>query len=230
MNSVVPRDRSLVDLFSRARTSDLEVLADIITDRGNGRVALDAGAKALILECQKQGTLRFIPKILEVEICAYGSNSLDNLFKSKARSYEEIAIDVAKNLGGKPSSDDDIFAIEDMVTRQAEIKYKSKGAGGVAPSDVMDRIIQGLISQSGASIASIVSTDVMVSMVGATIGRVAAIAAPPLAVGAAVYTVYNAVGPAFRIAIPAVLQIAKIRRSQFDADFAAYTEGLRACL
>lgn len=36
MESVVPRDRSISDLLSRAASADLEVLADLITDSGKG--------------------------------------------------------------------------------------------------------------------------------------------------------------------------------------------------
>ena len=42
MDLVVPRNRELTDLLSKASSEDLNVLADLITDGGKGRLALDS--------------------------------------------------------------------------------------------------------------------------------------------------------------------------------------------
>ncbi|MBN6717213.1 hypothetical protein JSY17_24750 [Pseudomonas capsici] len=59
-------------------------------------------------------------------------------------------------------------------------------------------------------------------------GRVLSMVAAPLAIGG--LAIYQASSPAFRITIPAVLHIAKLRRARYDQDFEAYTEKLNACL
>ena len=82
MEFVVPRNRSLVDLLSNASSADLDVLADLITDNGKGRVALDNKVKATILNRKGQGKLQSIPDVLEAEIRSFCSNSIATLFRS----------------------------------------------------------------------------------------------------------------------------------------------------
>lgn len=234
MEFVVPRNRSLTDLFSQATSSDLEVLADLITDNGKGRVALDSGVKAVILKRREVGSLQSIPDVLEAEIRAFGGNSLANLRRSEGVGYEELVIDVAKKLGGKPAPNDDIFALEDIVIAKAIDKYAPEGAkalavGGVALSDLLGQIVQGLAMVSGAVTGAMATAGAMgiADVVGI---RATAMLFPPLTFAAAGLAVFQAAGPAFRITVPAVLQVARIRRSRFDADFASYAEGLHACL
>lgn len=234
MELVVPRCRSLTDLFSHAASSDLEVLADLITDNGKGRVALDSGVKAIILKRQEKGSLQSIPDVLEAEIRAFGGNSMANLRRPDGVGYEEIVIDVAKKLGGNPLTDNDIFALEEIAITKAVDKYapdgvKALAVGGVALSDLLGQIVQGLAVASSAVTGAIATAGAM-GMAEVIGTRAATVLFPPLTLAAAGFAVFQAAGPAFRITIPAVLQVAKIRRIRFDADFSAYTEGLRACL
>lgn len=234
MELVVPRCRSLTDLFSQAASSDLEVLADLITDNGKGRVALDSGIKAIILRRREKGDLQSIPDVLEAEIRTFGGNSLANWRRSEGVDYVALVSDVAKKLGGKPVSNDDIFALEDIVITKAIDKYAPDGAkalavGGVTLSDLLGQIVHGLTAAASAVSSAIAAagTAGIVDVIGT---RATAMLFPPLALTAIGLTAFQAAGPAFRITVPAVLQVAKIRRSRFDADFATYTEGLRACL
>lgn len=229
MELVVPRNRSLTDLLSQATSSDLEVLADLITDSGKGRVALDSGIKAIILNRREAGNLQSISDVLEAEIRAFGGNSLLNLGRSKSVDYKKIVIDVAKELGGKIDFDSDIFAIEEIAIKEAIRKYKKTPVDkDVSRSVLLEQIVQGLVKGSGAFVGTI-ATMGGIGAAEAVVTRAASLLFPPLTLAAASGAAFQALGPAFRITIPAVLQVAKIRRSRFDADFASYTEGLRAC-
>ncbi len=234
MEFVVARCRPLADLLSRATSSDLEVLADLITDNGKGRVALDSKVKALILTHRQQGTLQEIASVLEAEIRAFAGNSVLNLFRSNAVSYDVLAADVARKLGGKPQDGDDIFAVEEIIIREAIAKSAPEQAGflqqgGAALSALLGHIVQNWAAASG-TIVGTVAAGGAAGVAGVIGGRVATLALPPLAIVAAGATLFQAAGPAFRITVPAVLQVAKIRRSQVDAEFNHYVEGLRACL
>lgn len=234
MELVVPRCRSLTDLFSQGASSDLEVLADLLTDNGKGRVALDGGVKAIILKRRENGNLQSIPDVLEAEIRTFGGNSLANRSRPEGVDYNELVIDVAKKLGGQPVPNDDIFALEDIVITKAIDKYapdaaKALAVGGVALSDLLGQIVQGLAVASGA-VTGVIATAGAMGLADVIGTRAATMLFPPLSLAAAGFALFQAVGPAFRITIPAVLQVAKIRRTRFDADFSAYTEGLRACL
>ncbi|QEI06335.1 hypothetical protein FXN63_11200 [Pigmentiphaga aceris] len=234
MELIVPRDRSLTDLFSMAIPPDLEVLADLITDKGNGRVALDGQVKTTILKHREQKTLCEIASVLEAEIRAFGGNSLINLFRSSGVTYREIAVDVAKKLDGKPKPDDDVLAIEEIIIEQSIRQFVPEGGESpfysrAAVSELLKQIVAGLAGAS-STVAGIAATGGTAAIVGAVGGRAAALALPPAAIAIAGLTLFQAVGPAFRITVPAVLQVAIIRRARFDADLETYCEGLRECL
>jgi uncharacterized protein YaaW (UPF0174 family) len=234
MEFVVPRDRSLSNLLSNAASADLETLADLITDNGKGRLALDSDVKQTILTRKVQGRLTSITGLMEKEIRAFGSNTIASVFGSESVSYLELARDVAKKLDGKPSAHDDIFAIEEIVIRQAVQKYMGNEAlddylktGNVV--GYVTQLVKTLISAAG-TIAGIAATGGGVGLASVFGSRVLSLVAPPLAIGSAGLAIYEASSPAFRITVPAVLEIAKIRRARYEQDFAAYTEKLKACL
>lgn len=231
MEFVVPRARHLPDLLANASSADLDVLADLITDSGSGRVALDSKVKNTILAHQANGTLQSIPDVLDSEIRAFGSNSIATLFRSEGVSYRELATDAAKQLNGKLSESFDIFEVEKVLVYQAVEKYAGvKGVldyattlGYAAP------VVRGLISAAGRA-SGILAAGGAAGIAGSVGGRLLSIAVPPLVVVAAGTTIFQAASPAFRITVPAVLQIAKIRQARYEADFAAYKEELRACM
>ncbi|WP_285374263.1 hypothetical protein [Pseudomonas sp. lyk4-TYG-107] len=234
MEFVVPRDRPLSDLLSSASSADLEVLAALITDNGKGRIALDSSIKTLILKRLAQGNLQSIADVFETEIRAFGSNSIANLFRSEGVEYSELVADVAKKLDGKPAEARDIFALEDIVIQQAARKYLEKDVpiealSGAALTAYIGQIVSTLIAAAGTA-AGFAATGGAAGIASAIGGRLVTLVAAPLAVGAAGATLIQATAPAFRITVPAVLQVAKIRRIQFEADLAAYKENLRACL
>lgn len=99
MDFVVPRNRELSDLLANASSEELEVLADIITDGGKGRVALDSEVKSKIVGRRATGTLQSIPEVMIAEIRAFGGNSIANAFRSGGVSYRELIVDVARELG-----------------------------------------------------------------------------------------------------------------------------------
>lgn len=231
MATVVPRDLPLIDLLSKASSDDLNVLADLITDDGKGRVALDSKVKITILNHRKKGSLQSIPNVLEAEIRAFGSNSIANIFRSDSVSYLELATDVAKKLDGKPTPSHDVLAIEQIVMRQALSKY----AGVKSFSDYaalagqVAQVVKMLVS-TASGLGGIAATGGAAAAMSAIGGRLISLAAPPLAVAATGATIFQAASPAFRITVPAVLQIARIRQLRFEADLAAYQEKLRSCL
>lgn len=214
MEFVVPRARPLPDLLSSASSADLNMLADLITDNGKGRVALDRKVKSTILSHQAKGTLQSIPEILDAEIRAFGSNSIATMFRSGGVSYLELATDVAKKLDGKLSKDLDILDIEEVVVRQAVKKFA--GVKGGMDYAVMLGYVRRIV------LSGIAATEVASA-------RLLLMSVPSLAVAAGA-TLFQAAEPAFRITVPAVLQVAKIRQARYEADFAAYKEKLRACM
>ncbi|MEE4914939.1 hypothetical protein V2K41_11710 [Pseudomonas alliivorans] len=209
-------------------------MADLITDNGKGRVALDSDVKATIMTRKVQGRLQSISGLLEKEIRAFGSNTIASAFRTESIDYLELATDVAKKLDGKPSEQDDIFAIEEIIIRQAMDKYMGDEAlkdylSGGNLAGYINEMVKTLMLSAG-SLGGMAATGGGAGFASALGGRVLSMVAAPLAIGAAGLAIYQASSPAFRITIPAVLQIAKLRRARYDQDFEAYTEKLKACL
>ncbi|MCC4618406.1 hypothetical protein LL972_20835 [Xanthomonas campestris pv. asclepiadis] len=234
MDSSVPRDRPLAELLSQASSEDLDVLADLITDNGKGRLALDSGIKALIVKRKAEGALQSIADVLKKEICDFGGNTLMNTYRSSGVEYLELARDVAKKLGGKIPEGANVFTLEALALAGAIGKYSpddaaAEGAGETPPNSVIDKVVRQLLQNAGTA-AGFASAGGVAGFASALGTRAASLIAAPVAVGAAGYSLYEATGPAFRITVPAVLQIAKIRRKRIDADFQHYSERLKACL
>jgi hypothetical protein len=87
MDFSVPRNRPLAELLSQASSEDLDILADLITDNGKGRLALDSGIKAIIVKRKADGSLQSIADVLENEIRAFGGNTLMNTYRSSGVEY-----------------------------------------------------------------------------------------------------------------------------------------------
>ncbi|WP_448478791.1 hypothetical protein [Pseudoxanthomonas mexicana] len=233
MELMVPRNRDLTDLLTRASSSDLNVLADLITDFGKGRVALDNLIKRHILMHKEIGDLQDISDVLAREICAFGGNTFANAWRQGGVAYKELAMDVANKLGAKTREEMDVFAIEGAAISKA-LEDASGGNSitvprtGVDLASTLGPIISALVT-NGGSITGVLAAGGASGVATAIGGRAATLAAPPLAIAAAGATVLQAASPAYRITVPAVLQIAKIRRLQFDTDLATYREALHAC-
>jgi uncharacterized protein YaaW (UPF0174 family) len=252
MGTIVERNRPLRELLSLARPEALAVLADILTDHGKGRVSLGEEAKARILHHQSQGSLAGIAAELEDEICRFGGNTLVNAVRSRGVAYEELARDVAGKLGLKVAKASDTHTVEDAVIdhalktelqaldeagRRAFLIDRGEGRHAAPPppdaNTASGRLVQALgsagaasltagLALSSAGVASVVRTGVTV--VG---GRALAAVNPVLVVGAAVY---EASGPAFRVTVPLVVQVACIRRARMAHEFQYFRERLNACL
>lgn len=226
MELVVPRNRELSDLLSHAPSADLDVLADLITDNGNGRISLSDQIKAIILKRKKQGNLQDIPDVLEAEIRAFGGNTLVNVFRPEGISYQELAKDVAKKLNGTPTKESDIFSIEDVVIKQAISKFSDDKVTVESLNNAALIDYLGPLLTASRAAVDIIASGRAAWAAGSVKGILATLNATSLTVAASAAPSF----PAFRITIPAVLQIAKIRRIRYESDFAAYTETLQACL
>lgn len=234
MELVVPRNRELSDLLSRASSEDLNVLADLITDFGRGRVALNDLRKRHILMHQEMEDLQAISETLAFEICAYGGNTIVNTLRKEGVPYHELATDVSRKLGGKPSKELDVFAIEDVAIAAA-VDFKADGNLVALPrkaddlANVLKPLIAAMVSSAG-TLTGIAMSGGTSGLFAAAGGRVSALAAGPVGILAATAAAaLQAASPAYRITVPAVLQIAKIRRLQFDTDLTTYRRALLAC-
>jgi uncharacterized protein YaaW (UPF0174 family) len=99
---LINQGRSIDELLKIASHEELSAIANIITDNGQGRIALDSAVKNAILKHQEKRQLFEIAHLLAKEIRAFGSNSIASIVRrGEPIPYLEVALDVAKKLGVK---------------------------------------------------------------------------------------------------------------------------------
>jgi uncharacterized protein YaaW (UPF0174 family) len=90
---------SLSEVLQRADVEDLDVLTDYITDRGEGRLALDGDVCKRLVRCKQAGRYSESDRdLIGQEIRAFGGNTMINLFRREGIKYEELVVDVASHL------------------------------------------------------------------------------------------------------------------------------------
>lgn len=273
---LVDRNLPLSALFERAEERELRVLADLITDKGKGRLMLDKHLKELILSFQMRNKLHELSDILAKEICAFGSNSAVNVIRrGEAAQYHAVLNDVAKILCAKSKKKTDVYLLERGVL--AALIYKavngksddelhvelkcdnrksnaliaksihntSKGKREHLVETILDlfdiELVEKLVGHaltekyilmlcsgigavtSGGSAAGIMATAKLAAGVAVRFNPFAAVAS-----GAA--SAFSLSGPAFRVVIPAVVQIALIRYHQIALETHQFCTELESCL
>lgn len=114
----INRNLPLPELLKVASREDLTILADIITDNGDGRMMLSSERKEVIIFHKDRDKLSDITLDLTQEICTFAGNTFINLFRSKPIDYIDVARDVAKKLGVKITKDTSIIEIEELIIKQ----------------------------------------------------------------------------------------------------------------
>lgn len=102
-------------LLKNASNRELIMLADIITDKGNGRISLNNRVKELIIHHKAKHTLHQATNLLALEICAFGGNTLVNMIRSDKVDYCKIVQDVATKLGAKVPKNASIIEVEKLI-------------------------------------------------------------------------------------------------------------------
>ncbi len=104
MQKRVKCDEKLLSLLKQSDAKEVDFLVDVLTDNGAGRVALSSSIKDLLLEqkAEHNYTEEGLRNLLH-ELQEYGGHSMLNLFRKEPITYEELLTDVHKKLNGKDS-------------------------------------------------------------------------------------------------------------------------------
>jgi uncharacterized protein YaaW (UPF0174 family) len=259
--SLINQERDIEDLLRIASHDELSAIANIITDNGEGRVALDSAVKLEILQHQEQRQLSKIADLLAKEIRAFGSHSLASLVRGgKPVEYNEVVLDVAIKLGVKNvSGSSTVVEIEqailvtllsksikdkspdEILQMLKEIGYSldSKTLSSIKAATDNDALVKILITLfSSLAIARTVSSSLTPALAATSkallsssvIAR-APVLLNPLGVAiSAIWTGYDASGPAYRVTIPAIAHIAFIRQTQINFEIERAQMELKQCL
>ncbi|EKO3674206.1 hypothetical protein M3923_002911 [Vibrio metschnikovii] len=276
-SALVDKNLLLPALLERADEKELSVLVDLITDKGKGRLMLNKNLKDLIISFQKKNKLCKLSDTLAKEVCAFGSHSAMNVFRSgEGAEYSAILKDVAKILGAESKEATDVYSLErgilavlilkavnDKVDDELfkDLKCKDRTSNAliaesidktskgkrehlvetildVFDAELMRKLVERVLTEKYILIlCSGIGALTNVSASGAGIiataklaGGIAARFNPLVAAVAGAASAFSLSGPAFRIVIPAVVQIALIRYHQIALETQQFCEELESCL
>lgn len=235
----IQRPNDLRAVLLAADPEDLGVLVDYLTDKGEGRMSLDDDVCKYLVRCKAQksyddGAISTITH----EICAFGGNTLVNLFRGGGVSYQEVVRDVASHLKVNVNSNADVPVFEDGIMRKMlsdafekmseeerravleELNVSSLSALGSGAT----AIALGGAKLAGFAtykIALIVANAVAKAILGkglslatnAAITRTLGFMLGPIGwVVTGLWTIADFASPAYRVTVPCVVQVAYIRQ------------------
>jgi uncharacterized protein YaaW (UPF0174 family) len=239
---------SLSDLLLVAEVEDLDVLADYLTDKGEGRLMLDGDICRHIVRCKENGDYDSASRsLIANEIRAFGGNTLVNLFRGGGVEYAELARDVADHLKVPADKSSSVMAIE-MVILQ---KLFTEALERMTPEErkkVLEELDIGDLAGMGPGAVAValaasrfagIAAYKMALIVANAIARAVLGRGLPLVVNAAltrtmgimlgpvgwvltgVWTMADLASPAYRVTVPCVVQIAYMRQKAILASTTA---------
>lgn len=134
---ILQHPNSLHLLLKSADVEDLDILVDYITDKGNGRITLEAAVCKMLMACKENRRYSIAERhAIEFEICRFGGNTISNLFRDArgalSRSsvdrflpdmlpsveYREVVSDVASHLKVSVNKVSTVLDMEDGILRK----------------------------------------------------------------------------------------------------------------
>lgn len=242
---------SLSNVLKNADVEDLDVLTDYITDKGEGRLALDGDVCKRLISCKQTGHYTQADReLMEKEIRAFGGNSIANLFRGgEGIKYGELVSDVGTHLKVNfakkaPAESIEVAILQkiftDSVARMSEVERKQVLAelnigelSGLGPAQLATAIgASRLAGFATYRMAVIVANGISKALLGkgltlaanAGLTRVIALATGPIGwVITGLWTIADLASPAYRVTVPCVIQVAYMRLKASNAKLAAPT-------
>lgn len=233
----VREDEDLSELLSTAQTEDLDVLVDILTDNGKGRLFLSNESLEKLRSAKHspdypEEVLALIAHLIQW----YGGNTLANLYrKGKGVPYREVLEDVAEHLKIKMPKETPVSELEravitvifqkawDRMSPEERVQAFEFVGQGVPPGagPLTAAAIQLLLRAGSLSIYRL-AMGVANAMTLQVIGRGLPFVLPGLSVLlgpvgfsiTAIWTVADLSAPAYRVTVPCVVQLAYMRQKK----------------
>lgn len=234
-------NEELISVLEHSDNDDLRVLCDIITlgNGGSPRVSEDLTDKPVYERNYPHRMKALIPGMVK-ELSLFGGNTFVNLFKGQGEDYSKILRKVAKRLkvSFRDSQADEVIEgymlqklFDDMSDRLSDEELRTMAREfGVKPlrytRQAMVTALQIAIRRGGIygltwsmNVANIVARQmigrgVALASSGALSRTLSVFVGPIGWALTAAWTAYDIAGPAYRVIVPAVIQIAYMRRKQ----------------
>lgn len=238
MNINYRYDPELLSILEDASKEDLDILGDIITDSGTGRVSLEDEVSSQLWRAKHGLEVKNYHLLIAKEIQHFGGNSIVNMFRGKGVEYREIVCDVADHVKANYSENQEIAVIEGAILMKVVEKAFEK-MSEAEKKVFFDEF--GLNYSTGAGPAAMVALQAAIRASGFAAYRLAVIAANAvakailgrgLALGTnvaitrtvsvfagpigwaitAIWTAFDLAAPAYRVTVPCVIQLAYMRQ------------------
>lgn len=200
------QEHKLVEFLTKLPKESIDGLIDILTDFGNGRVALNSNVKEILLHESKLSTSHCYSKefieLLITEYQLFAGNSIVNQIRENLVTYEEIVQNVHSYL-----IDDSKKASTDIIKMERDILHKLLGHSWIE-TNYNQRY--GKSTSKSLFIKKLTNKKVKVSTVGlVAIGaNLVSRINIPVAIGT---TIFSLSAEAYRVMIPFVLEISWLK-------------------
>lgn len=225
-------DRDL-SVLAFARHEDLQQLANILTldeKDGKERRAQELLNDALYKQGNEAGDLHCAWKSIAAELQAYGGDSVANVVRGFMKGhtgvpYREIVTDICERLTPQVKPGQSIIALEDQLLMELirrslnEFSFKclvqimTETELGKPLKDCLDTAEQKRLSEISNPVASASAAGLPLAAAAAVMPRVAGMLAPAVGIAATAASAVTLLSsPAYRVTLPAVLEVIRIRR------------------
>lgn len=242
-------NEDLIRVLEHSDNDDLRVLCDIITlgKDGSPRLNEDLTNKPVYEHNYPHNMMALVPEMIK-ELSLFGGNTFVNVLKGQGKPYSTILRKVAKRLkvSFRDSQADVVIEgymlqklFDDMSDRLSDEELRTMAKEfGVKPlrytRQAMVAAMQIAIRRGGAyglswsmNVANVVARQMVGRGVAfassAAMSRGLAVLTGPIGWAlTAAWTAYDIAGPAYRVIVPAVIQIAYLRQKQQLLGLPAY--------
>jgi len=232
-------DYNLDTVLSGSDNTDLDIIVDHITDKGDGRIALSSDACKKLTAAKNRGVYNHEElELISYELRTFGGNSFMNFFRGEGVSYKEVLTDVAEHLKinfNKNNSCEKIEleillkvlekAVENMSESERRDVLESFGGKYTSMTGpALTLALQTVIRSSGFAaykLAAIIAQATAKAILGrglaytttAPIMQGISIFSGPIGwVITGIWAAFDLASPAYRVTVPCVIQIAYMRQ------------------
>lgn len=207
-------DEGVLNLLLSTDKKHVDYLVDVLTDEGQGRLALSSSIKDLLLE-EKTGDEHYSEDALRQllnELQAFGGHSVVNVFRKDPLSYQKLLTDVHNKLNGSNSKNKSVAQLE----REIVLGLFGEQWNTLADHKRLERCTEMKVVSGFFKLEESLKIDNHGVAYGLPAVASAAIFAamrlhPVTAVSSMLILASQSIGEAYRVTIPFVVQIAYIK-------------------
>ncbi|EJP3283133.1 DUF3944 domain-containing protein [Vibrio parahaemolyticus] len=242
MSNTYKQDKDL-ELLRYADNDMLGVLVNYLTTDKDGKTRYTETLTGDKQFQAAQGDYQQVWQQIAGELQHFGGDTLVNLFRRSGVEYKEILIDVCKKLSIKTDYKAEAVDIEQAllaklfadswekmtkfqrVELQKELKIDSSLASSAALTSIITAILMG--GNTSYKISMLLADGVSKTILGSGLmtaggiafGRAIGVLTGPIGLAVtALLTVQSISGPAFRVTLPAVIQVAAMRQQMLNEE------------